>query len=129
MAGHTNGEPLKDPVCGMTVTVQSPHFLQHDGTTVYFCCAGCKNKFATDPSRYLRAAASAPVASAPSVRAAAAAGTIYTCPMHPEVLQDKPGICPKCGIDAVLWDGIIKINKTLLEQMAKYWFGDEKQDD
>lgn len=28
----------------------------------------------------------------------AAAGTIYTCPMHPEVKMDKPGDCPKCGM-------------------------------
>lgn len=27
---------------------------------------------------------------------------IYTCPMHPEVLSDKPGSCPKCGMRLVV---------------------------
>ena len=43
---------LKDPVCGMTVTPQSPHMLQHEGKPVYFCSAGCKGKFAANPAKY-----------------------------------------------------------------------------
>ena len=84
---------LKDPVCGMTVTPQSPHVLQHAGKPVYFCSAGCKNKFAADPEKYQTAPAVAAPAAAPAI-----AGTIYTCPMHPEVRQDHPGSCPKCGM-------------------------------
>ena len=45
--------PLKDPVCGMTVTPQSPHALQHEGKPIYFCSAGCKGKFAANPAAYL----------------------------------------------------------------------------
>ncbi len=95
--------PLKDPVCGMTVTPQSPHTLQHEGTPVYFCSAGCKGKFAANPAKYLIPAsggggsASAP-AQAPAMFEPVVAGAIYTCPMHPEVRQDKPGACPKCGM-------------------------------
>ena len=86
---------LKDPVCGMTVTEQSPHSQVHGGRTVYFCGAGCKAKFVADPSKYLdRMQAGAP----PVGAAEAAPGTIYTCPMHPEVRQDHPGACPKCGM-------------------------------
>ncbi len=83
---------LKDPVCGMSVTSQSPHSLQHEGETVYFRSAGCKTKFAADPQKY---------SSGSETRAAsepAAPGTMYTCPMHPEVRQDRPGTCPKCGM-------------------------------
>ncbi len=93
--------PLKDPVCGMTVTPQSPHTLQHEGKAIYFCSASCKGKFAANPAKYLFAAsdsgspASAP---APAMFEPVAAGAIYTCPMHPEVRQDKPGACPKCGM-------------------------------
>ena len=81
---------LKDPVCGMKVTPRSPHVLEHEGHRVYFCGAGCKAKFAADPARYTRPA--------PAEPAPAAAGAIYTCPMHPEIRQDRPGACPKCGM-------------------------------
>ena len=83
---------LKDPVCGMTVTPQSPHVLQHAGRQVYFCGAGCKAKFAADPARY------ATGTSAPPTPKPAVPGAVYTCPMHPEVRQDHPAACPKCGM-------------------------------
>jgi Cu+-exporting ATPase len=97
--GHAHGaaadEPaapaLKDPVCGMTVTPQSKHAHEHDGQPFYFCSAGCKSKFVADPQRYLSPPADEPAA-------APATGTIYTCPMHPEIRQDHPGDCPKCGM-------------------------------
>ncbi len=96
---------LKDPVCGMTVTEQSQHRTEHQGRSYYFCGAGCRTKFVADPGRYLdpdpsmaRGAASAPVQPAPPPPAAPAPGTIYTCPMHPEIRQDHPGNCPKCGM-------------------------------
>ena len=106
---------LRDPVCGMTVTAASRHSASHDGRDYYFCCAGCRSKFLADPARYLAAAAvaaAAPVATpsaqallpstataAAAVTAApAAAGTIFTCPMHPEVRQIGPGSCPSCGM-------------------------------
>ncbi|MDO9451955.1 MAG: heavy metal translocating P-type ATPase [Stagnimonas sp.] len=88
------GTVLKDPVCGMTVTSQSAHSLQHEGKPVYFCSAGCKTKFATDPAKY-SAAAKPAVAAAPQPEIA---GAIYTCPMHPEIRQTHPGDCPKCGM-------------------------------
>ncbi|MEO5843918.1 MAG: heavy metal-binding domain-containing protein, partial [Caldimonas sp.] len=98
VASPSTGAPAqrKDPVCGMTVTVQSPHVHQHEGKSVYFCSAGCKTKFIADPAKFmtpLEGAAAGPVSEAP-----AAAGTIFTCPMHPEIRQDHPGSCPKCGM-------------------------------
>jgi P-type Cu+ transporter len=87
-------EGLKDPVCGMSVTAQSRHVLEHDGHPVYFCGAGCKAKFAADPAKYL----AAPLGINATPPAEALAGAIYTCPMHPEVRQDHPGACPKCGM-------------------------------
>jgi len=88
---------LKDPVCGMTVTAESPHLHEHEGKPVYFCSAGCKAKFVADPSKYLTPPVAAHAA-APQGLPPAAAGTVYTCPMHPEVRQDHPGACPKCGM-------------------------------
>ena len=88
---------LKDPVCGMKVTPQSLYVLEHEGHSVYFCSASCKSKFAANPAKYLLnlddQVAFTPVASEPVVE-----GAIYTCPMHPEIRQDHPGACPKCGM-------------------------------
>ena len=88
----TSPPQLKDPVCGMTVTEQSQHRAEHDGRPYYFCSAKCLAKFTAEPAQYVQ----------PELPAAPAAeatpGTIYTCPMHPEVRQDHPGNCPKCGM-------------------------------
>ena len=86
---------LKDPVCGMAVTAQSPHNQQHEGKHFYFCSAGCKAKFADDPARYLN---QPETAAAPAPDAPVTSGAMYTCPMHPEIRQDHPGVCPKCGM-------------------------------
>jgi len=81
----------KDPVCGMSVSrVTAKYMLKDRGTRVYFCSAGCQAKFEADPARYRRESrpAATPVPK----------GTLYTCPMHPEVVRDQPGDCPKCGM-------------------------------
>ena len=96
---------LKDPVCGMAVSVDSSHQLEHEGRPYYFCSARCRSKFAADPSTFI-ATLAAPDAPAPGAAPATPvtppepepAGTIYTCPMHPEIRQDHPGNCPKCGM-------------------------------
>ena len=86
-----------DPVCGMTVTIQgAKHRHEHGGTTHYFCNPRCKEKFVADPARFLDT-----VARAAAVQREARSvpkGTLYTCPMHPEVVQEGPGHCPKCGM-------------------------------
>lgn len=80
----------------MAVSAQSPHVHEHDGHRVYFCSASCRSKFIADPAKYLvdPSARPTPQVNAPPV----AAGTVYTCPMHPEVRHDHPGACPKCGM-------------------------------
>ena len=79
---------LRDPVCGMAVTADSPHRHEHRGHSHYFCSARCRERFIADPDAYLE----------PSAPPKAPPGTIYTCPMHPEIRQDHPGDCPKCGM-------------------------------
>jgi len=79
---------LKDPVCGMTVHENSVHFSAVETHMFYFCSARCKTKFDADPAKYL----------SPIREQSAPAGTTYTCPMHPEIQQDYPGDCPKCGM-------------------------------
>ena len=97
-----NTDPLRDPVCGMTVKLDTPHQLQHDGRPYYFCSAGCKFKFVADPIKYVGEALeiAAPVHATATVAAtdSPAVRAIYTCPMHPEIRQDHPGNCPICGM-------------------------------
>src|SRR5262249_43457100 len=84
--------PAVDPVCGMTVDpAHAPASLAHEGHTYYFCCPHCRDKFQAAPRRYL-AGGPAPLPTLPP------AGTLYTCPMHPEVRLDTPAVCPQCGM-------------------------------
>jgi len=92
---HNKSGQLKDPVCGMNVTEQSKHSLKHAGMMFYFCSAGCKGKFADNPAQYHH---TNPADVKPVTSEINATGIVYTCPMHPEVRQDRPGVCPKCGM-------------------------------
>ncbi|MER8753722.1 heavy metal translocating P-type ATPase [Mesorhizobium sp. M1050] len=79
-----------DPVCGMSVDrATARHFLRHEGRGFYFCSAGCQAKFEAEPQKYL--------GDRPAPQAMPK-GTQYTCPMHPEIIRDKPGSCPICGM-------------------------------
>jgi P-type Cu+ transporter len=89
-ATSDSGAVWRDPVCGMTVRSTSQHVFEYQGTSYRFCCAGCLNKFAAQPLHYLQARSEA-VAVAPP-------GSIYTCPMHPEVREQRPSSCPLCGM-------------------------------
>ncbi|HEY2909505.1 MAG TPA: heavy metal translocating P-type ATPase [Gemmataceae bacterium] len=83
-----------DPVCGMTVDVgAAAGTANHGETTYYFCNPRCRDKFQADPERYLAAPGQAGMAHAEDSGASQ-----YTCPMHPEVVQDGPGTCPLCGM-------------------------------
>src|SRR5690606_6859138 len=88
-----SGFQLTDPVCGMRVTKDSPHHVERQGKSFFFCSAKCLETFKRDPEKFL-----APKNVNEPAFDQAAAGTIYTCPMHPEIRQDHPGSCPKCGM-------------------------------
>jgi Cu+-exporting ATPase len=79
-----------DPVCGMKVDpATAKHRSSYKGQDYFFCSARCRERFAAEPEKFLKPRESEP---------AAPAGTIYTCPMHPEVRQVGPGSCPICGM-------------------------------
>ena len=81
-----------DPVCGMTVDPErTPHRAEHGGEAYYFCNPKCRTRFVAEPERFLTPGVVAP----PTVDEL---GREYTCPMHPEVVQNEPGRCPKCGM-------------------------------
>ena len=117
-----------DPVCGMTVSTDSDHRYYWQAVDYYFCCQGCRDKFAAEPERFLQPSDALPdsgtegsqdyvcpmcpdvrqttsgpcpscgMALVPELVNAVTTRTEYTCPMHPAVVQDRPGECPKCGM-------------------------------
>ena len=81
---------VRDPVCGMSVDpATSKHRFDHAGETLHFCSANCRTKFAANPAKHL---------DKPDPPPTAPAGTVHTCPMHPEIHQIGPGTCPICGM-------------------------------
>ena len=113
-AGRAHGETVTDPVCGMSVEVEtSRHRHTLDGTTYHFCSAGCLGKFKADPDRYLN----------PGEAPAAVEGAVWTCPMHPEIRRDGPGSCPICGmalepLEPSLDEGP---NPELIDMSRRFW--------
>ena len=84
-------ELVLDPVCGMTIDpAHAAGSSTHGGTTYSFCNPHCKTKFDANPAAYVAGSRPEPEA--------APAGTPYVCPMDPEVRQEGPGACPKCGM-------------------------------
>src|SRR6185295_1060288 len=110
---------VKDPVCGMSVDPTSAkHAAEHDGRSYFFCGAGCRAKFVIDPAKYLSPKPNAPAPVAP-------AGTIYTCPMHPQIRQPGPGSCPICGM--ALEPEVASLetvpNPELADMTRRFWVG------
>ena len=110
---------VKDLVCGMTVDPQTAkHRAEHAGSPYFFCSAGCQTKFVGDPVRYIDPASAPAPEPVPE-------GTIYTCPMHPEVRQVGPGACPICGmgLDPALIGADAGPNHELLDMTRRFRIG------
>ncbi|HEX6245364.1 MAG TPA: heavy metal-binding domain-containing protein, partial [Polyangiales bacterium] len=122
--------PATDPVCGMTVKPSSPHRVMHEGREVLFCSAGCKQKFEAGPDRYAQGApahaghAHSGHAHAHAAPRRASADDVYTCPMHPEVQQQGPGHCPKCGmaLEPRSLSADAGENPELTDMRRRFWF-------
>jgi P-type Cu+ transporter len=109
-----------DPVCGMTVdlTANKPSH-RHDGADYHFCSQGCHDKFAADPDHYLSGTHKKIDQSLPS-------GTLYTCPMDPEIIQEGPGTCPICGMALEpmgVPTGDEGPNPELVDFRRRFWLG------
>ena len=89
-------EKVTDPVCGMNTDLPEEYVSQdHEGATFYFCSDLCLEKFEADPDLYLSREAKGKY---PSPKRDTVKDVVYTCPMHPELRQEGPGDCPKCGM-------------------------------
>ena len=135
-----------DPVCGMMVDPdRAAGRVDHNGTTYYFCSKSCVAKFSADPEKYLAGAREpmhvvAPIQigglkrrPAPSPQPLAPSqvptSTRWTCPMDPEVISDKPGACPKCGmalepmLDDISAVDVDAPNPELVDMTRRFWIG------
>ena len=94
---QTIKQTVKDPVCGMTVDPErAAGSFEYEGQTYFFCSASCLEKFRADPEHFLHTSPSQ-IGITP-IRRTHAAKSEYTCPMHPDIRENKPGSCPKCGM-------------------------------
>jgi P-type Cu+ transporter len=110
-----NAALATDPVCGMKVDpATAKHRFSYKGENYLFCSARCRERFAAEPEKFLKPRESEP---------ALPAGTIYTCPMHPEVRQVGPGSCPICGMalepEEVTLDD--KPDPELVDMTRRFW--------
>ncbi len=113
-AGSVDGHEIsRDPVCGMDVLpAKAAASVEHGGKVFYFCCQSCAEKFRKDPGRFTtdspdRVGVTPELISlapkllskpAPVPIAPPSTGIKYTCPMDPEIIRDRPGACPICGM-------------------------------
>jgi len=114
-----SNEAVHDPVCGMTINPNtSRHRYEFKGQNYYFCSAGCRAKFTADPRKYLAGLQTSKTEAAPE-------GTIYTCPMHPQIRQLGPGSCPICGM--ALEPEVVSAeparNPEIVDMTRRFWVG------
>ena len=110
----------RDLVCGMSVDPhETPHQHQYGGHPYYFCSDGCRQKFAVDPAKYIGDSLNAvDDEDVPE-------GTLFTCPMHPQIQQVGPGSCPICGmaLEPVLATAEAGPNAELIDMSRRFWIG------
>ena len=119
-------QTVVDPVCGMKVNpATSQHRYELGGIAYHFCSARCLEKFGANPDQYLNPPTGDPAVTHPAMGSLpeAAQGTIWTCPMHPEIRRDRPGSCPICGmalepLEPSLEEGP---NPELIDMSRRFW--------
>ena len=113
------GAGVLDPVCGMTVDLEtSQHRSDYRGNAYHFCSAGCRTEFEADPQQYLEKSTATQHADVPE-------GTIYTCPMHSQIRQVGPGSCPICGmaLEPEVASLDAPANAELADMTRRFWGG------
>ncbi|HZH11966.1 MAG TPA: heavy metal translocating P-type ATPase [Microvirga sp.] len=125
-AGHhrhhnpvTDAGKVKDPVCGMTVDPHTAtHRVQYLGKPYFFCSSGCQSKFLAEPADYIEPAVARKAEPVPE-------GTIYTCPMHPQIRQVGPGSCPICGmaLEPAVATAEMGPSHELVDMTRRFWVG------
>jgi Cu+-exporting ATPase len=117
--GKNKDTGIKDPVCGMDVDPKkTKHHFTHKHEEYHFCSDKCLGKFKASPEQYIGKKEAVANENVPK-------GTIYTCPMHPEVEQVGPGNCPKCGMTLEPKGGVAEEgpNLELVDFTRRFWVG------
>lgn len=105
----------QDPVCAMAVASDSEYSYHHADKDYFFCSEHCLHKFKENPDQYLEKKTSPPAESSTTAKT-------YTCPMHPEVVQDHPGTCPKCGMALEpMTVGVDEKSEELIDMSRRFW--------
>jgi Cu+-exporting ATPase len=126
---------ITDPVCGMDVGKTSKFNKVFKDKEYYFCSKNCLNKFEKEPSSYLEKKTKQFTKNIENHHGSLhkdyhldknnthIKDTKYTCPMHPEIIRDKPGDCPKCGMALEPMDSTNKEedNKELSYMTKRFW--------
>jgi len=126
--GHIDrhGTIVRDPVCGMAVdTETAQHHYKIGDTPYFFCSARCRDRFAANPDQYLNPPEHDPAVTHPAMGTLyeAADGTVWTCPMHPEIRRDQPGQCPICGMTLEPLEPTLEEapNPELVDMSRRFW--------
>ncbi|ODU00329.1 MAG: copper-translocating P-type ATPase [Planctomycetes bacterium SCN 63-9] len=117
IAAAPSATTVKDPVCGMNVEPALAKWSDEwNGQTYHFCGKSCRDRFHADPSRFISGAGKRAEPEAP-------AGSLYTCPMDPEIVRDRPGSCPICGmaLEPMMPSLNDDANPELVEMTRRFW--------
>jgi len=123
LSSHQHRAPpatVHDPVCGMELDpAVAKHRAEHAGHSYLFCSARCREKFTSDPARYIGAVQDR---AAPR---AAAGEVLWTCPMHPQIVRKEPGNCPICGmaLESMTPAAGEADNPELRDMTRRFWAG------
>ena len=113
-----SGNTVRDPVCGMSVDPATARYrAEHAGRDYFFCSARCRERFTAKPARYLAPAA-------PTARATSGE-SLWTCPMHPQIVRGEPGSCPICGmaLEPTTPQAGEAANPELADMTRRFWVG------
>ncbi|MGE5271922.1 MAG: heavy metal translocating P-type ATPase [Thiohalocapsa sp.] len=116
----------RDPVCGMDVDpAATPHRAEHAGRRYFFCSARCRDRFIADPLRYAGSAAAAPESAVAAAAREAGQAGLWTCPMHPQIVEPQPGSCPICGmaLEPMTPQAADAENPELRDMTRRFWLG------
>jgi Cu+-exporting ATPase len=113
-----------DPVCGMTVVpARAAGFVEHDGHTYHFCSRHCVDKFRTNPAKYLSGDRDSCAGDQGASAEPIPAGSRFTCPMDPEIVRDRPGACPICGmaLEPIVVSADDPPDPELIDMTRRFW--------
>lgn len=106
----------KDPVCGMEVNDLTSNSIEYHGQKYYFCSKHCRDKFEANPLSFINSEST-------QSNNIVQEGSIFTCPMHPEIQQAHPGNCPKCGmaLEPMMPTLGDEVNPELIDFNRRFW--------